>query len=274
MTDTLDRLNCGDDIFVSQMKPVDWRNLDGLVKAILDNAPIKNLPSNCPYVGKYDVGKLHFAVCAEPDKTDKSAYYVSDFFSEEVKLVASFENPELDGVEVPKYSILHKNELLNISNICFDKLLPAYQRFEMTPFLADCANAMLLELISAYDEASGTRQETLYNTAIAFAEWLLDTPDDMLGHNVKLLNKLQLIKRKRALTYEERAIATQYGGEFSRITMIYASAYIYYSMTRNGQNVITKDSMRKRRRHSCNIPSTNSGSIRRLDVKEQYLWPI
>ena len=206
VTDTLDRLNCGDDIFVSQMKPVDWRNLDGLVKAILDNAPIKNLPSNCPYVGKYDVGNLHFAVCAEPDKTDKSAYYVSDFFSEEVKLVASFENPELDGVEVPKYSILHKNELLNISNICFDKLLPAYQRFEMTPFLADCANAMLLELISAYDEASGTRQETLYNTAIAFAEWLLDTPDDMLGHNVKLLNKLQLIKRKRALTYEERAL--------------------------------------------------------------------
>ena len=44
------------------------------------------------------------------------------------------------------------------------------------------------------------------HTAIAFAEWLLDTSDDMLGHNVKLLNKLQLIKRKRVFTYEERQL--------------------------------------------------------------------
>lgn len=121
-------------------------------------------------------------------------------------IVASFKNPELDGVEVPKYFILHKDELLNISNICFDRLLPAYQQFEMTPFLADCANTMLLDLISAYDEATGKRQKALYNTAIAFAEWLLDTSDDMLGHNVKLLNKSQLIKRKRAFTYEERQL--------------------------------------------------------------------
>lgn len=28
----------------------------------------------------------------------------------------------------------------------------------------------------------------------------------MLGHNVKLLNKLQLIKRKRVFTYEERQL--------------------------------------------------------------------
>lgn len=206
VVDTLDKLNCSDDIFVSQMKPIDWRNLDGLVKAILDNVPIKNLPSNCAYVGKYDVGKLHFAMCAEQDKADKSAYYVSDFFSKDVRLVASFKNPELDGVEVPKYFILHKDELLNIANIRFDRLLPAYQQFEMTPFLADCANTMLLDLIAAYDEASGTRQETLYNTAIAFAEWLLDTSDDMLGRSIKMLNKLQLIKRKRALTYEERQL--------------------------------------------------------------------
>lgn len=206
VVDMLDKLNCSDDIFISQMKPVDWRNLDSLVKAILDNVPIKNLPSNCAYVGKYDVGKLHFAVCAEQDKADKSAYYISDFFSSDVRLVASFKNPELDGVEVPKYFILHKDELLNISNICFDRLLSAYQQFEMTPFLADCANTMLLDLISAYDEATGKRQQALYNTAIAFAEWLLDTSDDMLGHNVKLLNKLQLIKRKCVFTYEERQL--------------------------------------------------------------------
>ena len=53
VVDMLDKLNCSDDIFISQMKPVDWRNLDSLVKAILDNVPIKNLPSNCAYVGKY-----------------------------------------------------------------------------------------------------------------------------------------------------------------------------------------------------------------------------
>ena len=56
----------------------------------------------------------------------------------------------------------------------------------------------------AYFESK--RQKALYNTAIAFAEWLLDTSDDMLGHNVKLLNKSQLIKRKRAFTYEERQL--------------------------------------------------------------------
>ena len=43
VVDTLDKLNCSDDIFISQMKPIDWCNLDSLVKAILDNVPIKNL---------------------------------------------------------------------------------------------------------------------------------------------------------------------------------------------------------------------------------------
>lgn len=61
---------------------------------------------------------------------------------------------------------------------------------------------MLLDLLSAYDK-SGNKRTDLLDTATQFADWLFEVPDGNLGLHIRLLNKLQTIKRARPLCEDE-----------------------------------------------------------------------
>ena len=73
----------------------------------------------------------------------------------------------------------------------------------MTPYIYDMANDVMLRMLGAYDEASGRRKELLYDTALAFAEWLEKAPDDVWDRRISILNRLQIIRRKRPFSSEE-----------------------------------------------------------------------
>ena len=59
----------------------------------------------------------------------------------------------------------------------------------------------MLELLEAYDKAN-SRTEFL-SVARSFSDWIFASNDGSLPYDVKLLNKLQIEKRERALTIDE-----------------------------------------------------------------------
>ena len=90
------------------------------------------------------------------------------------------------------------------NNIPFDKILNSFKTFSASDHVYNAANALLLELIAAFDSAEGRRKERLLNTATEIADWLCDLPETAWDARISRLNKLQLIKRVRELNDDER----------------------------------------------------------------------
>jgi hypothetical protein len=192
----LEILNCSEDIDINDMTAEDKRNLERLITAFIDKKTVKGLRDGLPPVICLGVGKLKFAVylkkCGE-----KGTYEIYDFFK--VKLSVAFKDEENKGEMLPisQFSILHEKDLLSFNNIDFDILLPSFQSTNHHHETFNRANWFLIDLLNAYDKASGERKEKLLNTCKAFSNWIFEASDEELDYQTKMLNKLQTIKRYR-----------------------------------------------------------------------------
>lgn len=65
------------------------------------------------------------------------------------------------------------------------------------------ANYFLLELIKAYDLQNNPE---IIRTASEFSDWIMDATEAELPYKIRLLNKLQIVKRQRSLNAEERKL--------------------------------------------------------------------
>lgn len=99
------------------------------------------------------------------------------------------------------YSILKKDDYLQISNIDYDAILPSYQiLLKDNPEIFDRANMDMLNMISAYDK---NKNANLLRVAKSFAEWIFNEGKDALTNEIKLLNILQIVRRERELNIDE-----------------------------------------------------------------------
>ena len=200
IVEVLDILRCPEDINIKDMNDEDWRNLNRLIVAFLDGKPVKGLKEDLPPLVFLKVGKLRFAVCLQQCE-EEGSYIFYDFFKKE--LPVAFED-QGKMFPISQYAILQKKELLTVSNIDFDRLLPSFQNVTHHCETYDRANCFFLEMLNACDEAQGERKKLLLKTCIEFSEWLLKAPEDELDRQVKLLNMLQTIKRDRDFNPDER----------------------------------------------------------------------
>lgn len=200
----LDKLHCKDDVDLTTLSKDDMWRLRSLTDAMLDNEPIRNVKEEQPYIARLNIGTLCFLMCFEELKDEKNSYRMTDFFDTEL-FTAAKPTEDSERLPVPKYIVLHKDEFLHLSNIQYEQILPAFKKFDRNPYLLQIANGMMLEAISAYDEATQDRKEALYHLADEFASWLLSLPDEW-DTQIALLNKFQIIKRVRALNKDEEKI--------------------------------------------------------------------
>lgn len=200
IVEVLDILRCPEDINIKDMNDEDWRNLNRLIVAFWDGKPVKGLKEDLPPLVFLKVGKLRFAVCLQQCE-EKGSYIFYDFFKKE--LPVAFED-QGKMFPISQYAILQKKELLTVSNIDFDGLLPSFQNVTHHCETYDRANCFFLEMLNACDEAQGERKKLLLKTCIEFSEWLLEASEDELDRQVKLLNMLQTIKRNRDFNPDER----------------------------------------------------------------------
>ena len=108
-----------------------------------------------------------------------------------------YENLKGEKLPISQYIILQAEDLIKTTNIRYDVLLPSFQKSERHSELIERANCFLLELIKACDMDS-TNVELL-ETAQSFADWIFNATEEELPYDVRLLNKLQIEKRKGPL---------------------------------------------------------------------------
>lgn len=201
----LDLLGCPDDIDINDMGDEDWRNLNRLITAFIDKKPVGGLKDDLPPVCCMKVGKLRFVLYFKKcEGKDKEKYEIYDFFKTE--FCVAYDGKDGEKLPISQFFILHTNDFLTLNNIDFDVLLPSFQKVEHHYDTFNRANWFLLDLLSAYDQATGKRREKILKVCEDFSEWITTAPEDELDYQVKMLNRLQVIKRRRDFTLDEVSI--------------------------------------------------------------------
>lgn len=195
----LDLLGCSGDLVPSTMKDQDWRNADILVKAFVEKQPVQNLRENLDFINVMTVGGFKFLLVFEKHEDDPRTYTIWDFFRTDLNIAYQDEQGEFQRIS--QYSILKAEDYLSLTNVRYNVIMPSFLMFRDNAYNMDRLNWQLLELIKAYDYDPRPELKDIMET---ISEWLLENLDDQeLPYEVRLLNRLQVIKRQRDLTQSE-----------------------------------------------------------------------
>ncbi len=149
-----------------------------------------------PPVLTLEVGELRFVVCLSKNERKKNNYRIYDFFN--IDLAVFYENFSGETLMTSPYYNLKANEIINIDNIRFDKLLSSFKRVEYNEETMNRANFLMLELIKAYD--LDNKRKEIINTAKEFSDWIMkNSKEEELPYSIRIINHLQIEKRLRKL---------------------------------------------------------------------------
>lgn len=197
--DALDLLGCSGDLSPSMMKDQDWRNADILVKAFVDKQPVQNLRENLDFIHVMKLSEYQFLLVFEKHEDDPRTYTIWDFFRTDLNI--AYQDEKGDYQRVSQYSILKADDYLRLTNVRYSVVLPSFLMFRNDTVNMDRLNWQLLELTKAYDK--DPRPE-LMDVIESISVWLLENLDDEeLPYEIRLLNRLQVIKRQRDLNQSE-----------------------------------------------------------------------
>lgn len=120
------------------------------------------------------------------------------------KFKGKIERKGKDGklYQVSLYSLLTKADFLTCSNIDCDALLKQTKQVPISNVFAWELNRLLLDIVSAWDEAS--ERNDLSEAALNLAEWIRNEVD-FIPKEISTLNFYQIVKRRRELNDAENA---------------------------------------------------------------------
>ena len=196
--ETLKILGCKKPLSIKDLTDVDWRNIERLNAAFIDNKPAEGLKENLPPVCMMKIGNLNIVIALQKQDGNKNAYEIKDFFATE--MLAVYQSGEDEQRPISQYAVLTAEDLIKADNVKCDVFLPSFQKVEKHEGTFERANWFLLDLITVYDK---TGNKEFLNTAKDFAEWISTSTDDEMPYHIKTLNLLQVIKRTRKLNEEE-----------------------------------------------------------------------
>lgn len=194
-------LNVKDDISLEELTDEDYKNLDILIKAFIENKPVKNLNKNL-FVLKLKLADLRLLLMFIKSEKTETTYEIEDFFNSGKEFFYDDGNGNM--LRAPAYSYLRKDDYLQISNINYDDILPSYKALQDTnEGIFGIANNDMLQILLAYDESKPKKDELL-SVSKEIAGWILQEDKTNLPTDIKILNFLQIIKRERQLSREEK----------------------------------------------------------------------
>ena len=128
-------------------------------------------------------------------------------------------------------------------NIPYEKIINSYEKYtSIDKRVLLQANLDLLEMIKASDEvlmkSLNSKREHVLNVSLSFSQWLMGVNEDSTLVNIHHINELQIKKRMRPLTDEEKS-------SLLRLTqsddlMIKAAAYILLDNKDIAEYIVTQ----------------------------------
>ena len=148
-------------------------------------------------VRKVKISKISFLIIILPD--NKNGYVVENYFGnfyERCNVFVKYDGEEM--IVTTPYDLLKLNDIIESVNFNSKSIIDSLKRIPINSINCSIVTNMLLEFIKAFDI---TRREDIYDVACKINEYLLECYENEINN---IINKYQLILRKRKLTKDEK----------------------------------------------------------------------
>ena len=186
------------DLNLSKLTKDEWRAIYALIDAILNQNPIGGWQQEVAIQGVIEIQDIRISLGFEKVAEQENTYKIYDFFHMPI-MIALGEGD--DKHAVPPYALLGVQDYGRIDNIDYKDIVPAYDTLYSAfgaSELVDSAISNMLRMVDAFDSQ---RKPILLNTAMDLCEWIM--AHGCADINMQL-NKMQIIKRDRDFTVEEK----------------------------------------------------------------------
>ena len=149
--------------------------------------------------GRFKIANLVLLIWA--DRDGDSGYRVQSYFNDH--RIALFEDSDTKmehPYPITHYVLLKKSDFIDAANVDYKRIREDLKQNNTSPLVTEQITLFMLEMLGAYDELK-RKDSDLLSTAEAYCDWLIENseqPKDMM-----LLNRLQIIRRKRAFDKNE-----------------------------------------------------------------------
>lgn len=193
----LDTMNVRKDLDIDQCTDEDFEKLNLLLGAIESKRPIRGNPPTPASIQKMTIANLTLALVYL--QKDSVGYYILDYFGNHFEVTWA-----PDGsvpAQVSQFFSIGTDDYLALDNLNLNAVINDFKRITPSAEHWNHGNNAMLHMLNAYDKSLC---EKFLDAAYQLCEWLQERPD-LLPDNFITLNRLQIEKRKRALTFQEKA---------------------------------------------------------------------
>lgn len=198
VVETFEILHCSEELCISKLSNTDFTNLDCLVDGIRNKNTHLKLNNDVPDISFMKVGSLHFLLHKVCDP-ESGLHRMEDFYASDIQM-AIYEDETAYKI-TSQYDICTVDVLKQSSNVYLANMLQDYKRFGYIQHIVAGANNLMLNLISVFDDL---KEYAFLDCAMAFSDWLTNAPEQYLDNHIKIINRLQIIKRRRLLYEMEK----------------------------------------------------------------------
>lgn len=194
-------LGVTEELTLSGLTENDEQNLRNFTGAVLYNRKIgfPNIVQD-QFYGAFKIANLVIWIWAnrQPD----GMYSVDSFFNlHQIALFTEDDKKMSKPIQTSQFVLFDKKGLRHISNMDYERVYQDISQTAVSLEYCKRVNLLVLDMIGAYDEQEKP-DEKLLDLAEKICDWLMSI-DSMVEEEVLLLNKLQITKRRRALSMSE-----------------------------------------------------------------------
>ncbi len=190
----------------------DFEHIDYLVNAIVNKQPVTQ---NQHVIITASISKYEVLLLAQEQKDGK--FIIKEFFDGSKDLVFSYKNNEKEKefLMTSLYTVIfNRTDCTKLVNVDYSEMVSSYEEAaKYNPHITERANNDLLMALKIYDE-SGQKDGRLYKAIATLNDWIIRKAVEG-DEAIHIINKYQIIKRKRELTKEEKSELRQISRKFN-----------------------------------------------------------
>lgn len=198
----LDQLGVKEDLACDQLTEKDKYTIHRLIDTVLfhNNISIDNMADPVLF-GSMNIANLSILVWAQ--RHEDGLYSIESFFNMHPIVFSYDDESKVEHIPTSQFLLLNKENFIHSSNMDYQKVYDSLSQAQRVELFWGSTTQLLLEMLKAYD-AMQEKEPGLLTLAERVCELIAEN-ENSEEVPIMLLNRLQIIKRKRVLSLEEIA---------------------------------------------------------------------
>lgn len=195
LREVLTKLKIDKDLTLDDLSKEDYYRLSILIDAIGKQETVEGLQGNYPSLMNLRIGNINVLLFAK--QNEDNSFSISNFF--DIKLDTKVEIKGI-GYPVSQFAMLKAEHFLSADNMDLQRVVADLKEIDPNEASVNHTNTVLLEMLKAYDQQN---DPLLLEACVQLSDWLVDLRK-FLSEEITAINALQVVARKRKLTYGEK----------------------------------------------------------------------